>query len=337
MACFAVLLGFPAQSQQDNSALYLAAGADSAREKVLSVQADLIGYFKNNEYFAETVDGYTLFGYQAPVALHYQINGEWSVLGGVYLQKDFGGDGFTEIAPQFSVRYDKGSWFAAFGTLDGSLDHRLIEPLYDFEIRLLDPLENGVQIRYDDRRLFADVWVIWQQVIFPGDDRQEIITGGLSVDYEVVRSDNFSLSFPLQLVLAHEGGQINTANDDPVFTQSNVAIGARLEGYSEGFVTRWGVYPYGVLYGGNIPEGVYPYESGSGIYINAEAESRWLTLMASYWSGSDYISYQGGDLYNAYSRSVVNPAAVDPDRDLLIFRFMKNFVFTDNVRLAARA
>ncbi|MFA0962647.1 hypothetical protein AB9P05_12670 [Roseivirga sp. BDSF3-8] len=332
-----LFLAFTAVAQQDNSAFYLSAGPDSARQKTLSVQWDLMGYFKNNEYFAPTLDGYTLFGYQAPIALHYQVNDHWSALGGIYLQKDFGIEGFSTIDPLFSIRYKHGPWFAAFGTLDGSLDHRLIEPLYDFERRLLNPLENGMQFRYHDDRLFADVWVDWQQAIVPGDDEQEIITGGLSFSYKIVDMERASLSVPVQLILAHQGGQTNTANTDPVFTLANGAAGLDFRVREKGFISSWAVQSYAVMYGGNIPDGLFAYSSGAGLYVNAYAESSVVDVMASYWKGSEYISYLGGDRYVSDSRSVVNPLAVEPDRELFILRFMKDVKLVDGIRLSARA
>ena len=89
---------------------------------------------KDNEYFGPIADGYTLFGTQINPQLGYKISRYLSLEAGVFLMKDFGNKNFTTIAPTYSLRYCKNNFKMIFGNLNGSINHNLIEPLYNFEI-----------------------------------------------------------------------------------------------------------------------------------------------------------------------------------------------------------
>ena len=123
------------------------------RENKLYLDIGLLGFTKNNEYFNDIADGYTLFGYQFYPSLAYFPAENVRIDAGIYLQKDFGASGFQTIAPTFSLKVKKGDWNIIFGNLDGGLNHRLIEPLYDFERVLNDRLETGLQAVVENEKM----------------------------------------------------------------------------------------------------------------------------------------------------------------------------------------
>ena len=112
-----------------------------------------------------------------------------------------------------------------FGTFENSLNHRLIEPLFDFERVITDRLEYGFQLQYNNDRLFSDLWINWQNQIFPGDTTQEELEIGISVEYSFLKRGSWDFRAPLQLFAFHRGGQINIT-DERLQTLVNGAIGA---------------------------------------------------------------------------------------------------------------
>lgn len=65
----------------------------------LSLQVDNLNYLRNLEYFGDIPLSYTLFGYQLIPQLNYQLNQNFSLKGGVFLRREFGQAGYTDIAP----------------------------------------------------------------------------------------------------------------------------------------------------------------------------------------------------------------------------------------------
>lgn len=104
--------------------------SDSAK---LFAGLNLLGFSKNNEYFDTIIEGYTLLGYQINPFVSYHLAKNIRLDAGAYFQKDFGNQDFSTIAPTLSLKIQKKPFRLIFGNLEGSLNHRLIEPLYDFE------------------------------------------------------------------------------------------------------------------------------------------------------------------------------------------------------------
>jgi hypothetical protein len=129
-------------SQLNNSAFEQRMAIQSADSGKLYLGLNLLGFGKNNEYFDTTVEGYTLMGYQVNPYLSYHVAPNVRLDAGVYAQKDFGNEEYSEVKPTLSLKITNGNLGFVFGTLEGSLNHRLIEPLYDFERVLKNRLEN---------------------------------------------------------------------------------------------------------------------------------------------------------------------------------------------------
>src|SRR5690606_20558380 len=90
------------------------------RKEKIYLDVGLLGFTKNNEYFNRIADGYTLFGYQLYPSLTYFPAENVRIDAGIYLQNDFGNNGFQTIAPTLSVKVKRGDLNIIFGNLDGS-------------------------------------------------------------------------------------------------------------------------------------------------------------------------------------------------------------------------
>lgn len=292
---------------------------------------------KNNEYFEKIADGYTLFGYQVNPSLSYQPTGNTRLDIGVYAQKDFGNDDYNEVQPTFTFSYAFGDSKLVLGTLEGSLSHRLIEPLYDFERVMVDRLENGLQFTVNNNWIFFDTWLDWQKMLYPGDNDQEELTGGLSMNY-ILMDKEFKISIPVQMVVKHIGGQIDTS-PLPLQTYVNSSVGLMLDFHngSDGFIRGARLDGYFTGYKDFSTDQLRPFEDGSGVMLNASISTKMhLDVMASYWRGNEYLTIQGGKLYPSESSTFKNPLNIEEERELLIIRFMHNLKLADGLVLSGR-
>lgn len=311
---------------------------DTSRSKSLYTGIRTLGFFKNNEYSTDIADGFTLFGYQLNPYFSYYPAKNVRVDAGIYLQKDFGKSDFSEIAPFFTVKIKKNDFSLIFGNLEGSLNHRYIEPIYDFERVLNDRLENGLQGLWMTDKIFLDVWVNWETMIFRGDPFQEEISGGISFNHAVPLSDNIKLNLPIQFLAYHKGGQIDTS-PDPLVTLINGALGGGIyyKMKNNTIIESLESENYFVFYADGSNTKLQVFEDGYGIYLNLSAQMKYnLNVMGSYWRGEEFIAVKGGQLYPSVSSSFKNQGVVEQIREILILRFLHDWHILDNLTFSTR-
>ncbi len=298
----------------------------------LEFRLGVVGYAKNNEYFNPHVEGYTLWGTQLIPTLSYRISPKAVLVGGVFWRNDFGAAAKALPEPILTLKLSHDTWNYLFGTLEGNLNHQLVEPLYNFERYLLTPIENGLQINHLGRKLFFDFWISNPQNTLPGYDRQEHFWGGISSRNKVVQSGRVSLDLITQATVFHAGGQ-GIRSSLPVRTAVNAALGFRAEywGRSTGF-PLYRLEPYWISY---LEQGRVK-QDGRAWYLNASVQMRSLLIMLSYWQGSGYRSVYGGDLYGSDSRSVVTPSFFEKSRNWVMLRFSKTLNLGNGLSLTAR-
>ena len=339
----------PANNPTDNSASLssLIAGALPELNAATAAAGDLrlslrsFTFFKDNEYFNKIADGYTLFGTQLNPQLVYYPTANLRLEGGVFLWKDFGNPRLQQVRPTFRATYTKGNSAFIFGNILSNLNHGYIEPLFNFERVILKPLEEGLQYRYRSNRVALDVWVDWQRQQYRYSSYQEEIAGGLNGALRLTGDDSpVQLTLPVQFTATHHGGQIDTV-DRPLQTLFNGATGLearyvpltvsgaarlralRLQAYLVGFDDHSFTYQL-------------PYRRGSGFYLNATAETRYLNVMLSYWQGHRFAAPLGGDLYQSVSRTVSDPTYTEANRRILIVRLLRDFSLGEAAAITVR-
>lgn len=328
------LISAGAFGQLNNRAFEQRMAVNAADSNKLFLGVNFLGFFKDNEWFDTTIDGYTLFGYQLNPYLSYNIAKNVRLDAGVYAQKDFGNDDYTDVKPTLSLKITNNRNFKfIFGTLEGSVHHRLIEPLYDFERVLNNRLENGVQVLWMKDDLFLDAWIDWQNMIYFNDIEPERFTAGVSFNKTLFRRNGFHIDLPVQGMANHQGGQIDSV-DNPVITMYNGAVGLTIESESNGFVRAWGLKSY--VAGYNTSSDLLPYKDGMGVLINPYVTTKiGLTLMGSYWRANQFLTIQGGDLYPSINKKY--PSRVDEERDFFMLRVLYDLKIADGLILTARA
>jgi hypothetical protein len=298
---------------------------------------DVLTFFKNNEYFNQIVEGYTLFGTQLNPQIVYYPTQDLRLEAGVFLRKDFGNPSLERVRPTFRATWTKGRSQFILGNIRPHLSHGYIEPLFNFERVMLRPLEEGLQYRYLGRRLFLDAWVDWQRQQYRFSNFQEEIAGGLRSSYRLSGDQSrWQVAVPFQFTATHKGGQIDTVNR-PLQTLFNQAIGLDVRRLLSGHaVQALRFNSYLLAFQDQSTALQTPYKYGRALYLNSTLETRYADLMLSYWRGQRFVAPLGGDLYQSVSRSVANPDFTDKNRHLLFVRLLCDFPITEAAALTVR-
>src|SRR5690606_38442159 len=130
--------------------------------------------------------------------------------------KDFGNAGFRHVKPIVGIRDEKDGVACTTGAIDPHISHGYIEPLLDYDRGITDPVEYGTQLKFDRKLHETDLWVSWRNMIYKPSGEQEEILGGVSTRLHMLKNDRHSLSFPLQILGWHRGGQIDTTSLEAV-------------------------------------------------------------------------------------------------------------------------
>jgi hypothetical protein len=321
--CFLIsIIAFLSSSScfpQSNPSFYLNNQAiDSAKSNQLFLEINNANFFKNNEYFGSIAKGYTLLGFHFTPRIIYYPNDKIKLSAGSQILSYYGREDEMEISLLLSFQYQFHKNISlTLGNINGSLNHRLIEPLYDYERFLTNNIENGIQFLWQSEKLFGDLWIDWEQQIFHDDPFQEKFNLGLSMDYKIFDKNNYTVSIPFQNIIRHEGGQINSNNEKPLVTIFNNATGFSLiKNYPERFINRIKLSTYITNYQDLSPKKQQMFIDGTASYTILEIFNNRFNFLAGYWYGKQFIAPLGNPLYETYSRT--NIFVEEPVRQLLI-------------------
>ncbi len=317
---FSVLF-YSSEAQILNDSLEYRIRPDSLRTGELYMSIHNFNYLRNYEYFNKIQDGYTFFGAQLEPQLVYFAHRRLVVNAGVHLRKDFGGRGIYRSYPLFSVKYQHRNTTLVNGVLDGNIHHRMLDPIYDFEKKITEPVEYGTQFIINSRNLFLDAFISWKKMIYKPSPVQEQILGGLSAELNLIKNPDISLSIPVQLTVFHQGGQIDVA-DDPLQTLVNSAIGFKLKLPFSGWIKNLRTENYLLSFNDFSFTDLQPYSQGYGWYLNAGFDThKFGSLMGTIWKGNSFISSNGTPLYQSVSQHIVHAGYTEKHRKLLILRY----------------
>ncbi len=327
----------PAFGQMDNRAFEERYRVpDSLRYGIV---AHSFSFFRNLEYFTPVTDGKTMFGQQLAVRGMLHPTERLTVSGGLYLWKDFGNPVLQQVRPLVTLRYQQGRFAFLFGTLEGQLAHRQIEPLQDFEATVTRRQEEGFQLKYEGPKLWADVWLEWQNMLYRFANDQERFQVGMNIRPVLAEGRAGRLLGIWQYRAWHAGGTLDTTPGRPgATTIMALSPGLRLEDI------RWGrsrlmVDGYAILTTGATAYYPEALKRGQGLFLNAQWATPWFALMASYWQGRGFYVPGGGPYYSSLASEVSAGLRqlVFNNRQLLILRLMRDFDLGDGCKLTLRA
>ena len=311
-------------SQLDNKLLSNELTINTKDTNKLLFSFNSLNFLRNTEYFGDVEFGKTFFGYSLNPKLVYIPNSFVRIdLGGLF-RKDFGNTEFKIVAPTFSVKISKNGYSGIFGNYEGGMTHQFIEPLFNIDFAISKPLENGLQLKIDKRRIWSDTWIDWQKMIYQDSPFKEEISAGTTNYITILGEDEkLKISIPLQAIVHHFGGQIDTTHTTPLSTEINTASGLRISYFfPEGsFLKELRSDNYYVTYYEESPKKRQLFTKGDGMYFNFTIRSKILSIMASYWNGHQYIAPNGTPIFQ--SINPIEPTRLtykEPNRSLLFVR-----------------
>ncbi|HWW39132.1 hypothetical protein [Pedobacter sp.] len=318
---FLLFLGKASLCQFNNAALENRIRPDSSLTGELHFDFYNLNFVRNYEYTNNFHDGYTIYGAQFQPQLVYYAHPNLALTGGVFYRKDFGNGGISLVKPLFSIKYQKNDLSLIFGSLEGGIQHHYVEPIYDFERQLTNPLEYGTQFLLEKKVIKLDAWIAWQNMIYKGSDYKEEIIGGLSMEATVAENNGWKLSLPGQFLAQHRGGQIDELKQIPVQTLFNGATGIKLHKKFQGRVKEVYTDNYIVGYKDLSKQRDQNYLGGFGLWLTAGMDTKYGSLLATYWGGNNFITIKGMPLYESVSENLYDQGFTQNHRNVLSVRY----------------
>jgi hypothetical protein len=302
----------------------------------LSLSIDNLNYLRNYEYFGDIPLSYTLLGYQFIPQLKYQVNEYFLLKGGIFLRREFGRPGFETIAPVFTAKYQKKGLSLIMGLLEGSANHRFIEPIYNIESIISDRIEQGVQIKLDKKKFWMDWYIDWEKAIKLNDPFREELTSGISTRTKIVDKPKFTMEVPLQAMVAHKGGQISNS---PVNVESllNAAAGLsfQFKPTNGSFIQSINTEHYLVYYKNLSGTKQRLYNEGNGWLSSLTFKSgKNFDLDLRYWKGREFFGPRGQPLYSSISEKIAGYG--EKDRELIFLTLIYDKPLFNNVSIDLR-
>jgi len=278
-------------------------------------------YVRDYEYSNQFHDGYTLYGTQLQPELVYYAHPNLAIVAGAYIRKDFGDNGVHDSKPLFALKYHKKDLSLIFGSIEGGIHHGYIEQLWDFERQITDPIQYGTQLIIEKEKWKLDAWIAWQKQIYTPSPVKEQIIGGLTAERTLWQSNGWKLSLPFQFLVYHKGGQIDTLKSVPLLTMGNGATGLKLHKEIGGNVQEIFTDNYLVGYKDFSPTKIQAFQGGYGLWFNAGANTKWGSLVASYWKGNNFQTIKGMPLYESVSGTLYDAGHKESNRSILLLRY----------------
>ena len=264
-------------------------------------------FIRNAEYFLPYTKGYTAFGFYLDPTLAYHINDKAAVSAGVHLMGIAGTDGLRDVQPLFRIEYQPKNWISIVGgSLYGNLNHRLYEPMYDFDRYFYAFDEKGLQILTNTRRWEADLWCNWETFIEPGDDFQERFTFGwtnrLYAIGEKNGNDAFQLSIPVHILATHRGGQFTSLQDTCIETLANAMVGLTNSINTPDKTIKKSTLDlslFGFKNNSNEEHIHTHFKEGWGFYPNLTLQTKAWKLQTGYWMAHQFVGARGSYLFQS--------------------------------------
>jgi hypothetical protein len=299
---------------------------NGSKLKKVQFRFNSLNYVKNNEYFNQIADGYTLFGYYLNPKIAYQPHEKVQIEAGVFVRKEFGTSGLKEVEPTFTVQVKHANWRFLFGNIEGYISHRMIEPLAGFERLLSKPLEHGIQAKYQHKEAFFDAWIDWQRSTLPGQTNQEYIWNGFSFYSKPLQFKGLKFQALAQTSIYHKGGQ-NIQSLQPVRTLLNPALGLRVQKELGNEQT----FTFDNYYVGYFESP----KQGTAYYLNTFWRNPKYQIGLSYWLGHYFNSPMGGDLFQSISRKF-DTDYYEKYRNVLIMRLVRDWKIAKGITASLR-
>ena len=307
-------------------------------ERDISIRFESTSFFKNNEYNNDFTEGFTGIGFSIKPAVEYYLTSNTKVNAGVYLLKYSGINNFTQAIPLFSVQHKLTKNIElVFGSIYGTLNHQLEEPIYRFDRYYQNNVEYGLQFLWNSKSIESDLWLNWEKFIFKNDPFQEELVVGNNTNIKVYPSDKFDIYIPLQILISHKGGQIDSS-PDPAASIINGLSGLRFN-YKINKTGIVGFEPLIFWYQGwGLPDtgaNSQIFNNGKGLYLKVNYNNKYLSSMLGYWTANMFIAPKGEYLFQSVSE--LNDTFSQEERKLITAKIAIKHKVSESFKIEARA
>jgi len=308
---------------------------DSIIPKSLYFRLKSTGYFKNNEFDNPYLKGASLIGIYFEPSLEYHPDGKTTIRAGAHLLKYHGEDTFDRYVPILTLQYDATDHFTMiFGTINGTVNHGLIEPVQNFEKYLVDNYENGLQLLWNYPQFRGDVWLNWEQFLKQGDPFQEKFTAGVNSSFTLFERGKFKISAPFSTVFRHQGGEIDATNL-PATTKMNLVEGLRLGWtFENNFIKSVALTQNYVEFLEIHPGDFVTIPYGHGSYSRVFLDTKIGSFEAGYWKARNFVAPHGMPMFQSISQ--YDPLFLQSFRELLVLKYQFELKLTDFIKFAFR-
>ncbi|MCK5822681.1 MAG: hypothetical protein KAG95_01670 [Bacteroidales bacterium] len=277
---------------------------------------DNTNFIKNNEYFNKIVEGSTLIGLFANPKFTYFLCKDIKIEGGAHLLKYSGLDEFSQIIPIFTFQYQHKDLSLLLGTIYGTQNHNLPDPVFSYENYFTNNIENGMQVLLNKTYLKSDNWLSWEQLIFPSDTLQEKLTFGSSNMFFLSdTSNNVIITIPLQLLINHTGGQsVNINSNIQTLINSDFGFNIKYKVLSKS-IKSIELNNYFITFYNNSPIIDTYFDKGSATYSQLIINTNNLISSVGYWHAKHFAAPLGNPMYQLVSQK--NILDTKPEKQLL--------------------
>lgn len=286
-------------------------------DRAVEASVDATFFFKNNEYFAPQVEGYTLVGYALRPTVGWRLVPGLTLTGGLQALRYGGTSRARYVRPHFAALWRVAPWLALqMGSLPGAASHPFHEAVQDPEEQITDHPETGIQLWLSRPALRGSLWLNWRQFIFRGDTIPERFTAGASMLFGP-QGGRVSFEMPFGLIFNHIGGQISDYPDTMQST-ANVAVSPSLVltaggGFVSAVTFSLHLLAFHAMAGGEVR----PFSDGYAFSPEVRLSAECLRAQLAWFHARDFYAPQGNPLFSSVSN--YDAAYYGRDRDLLVF------------------
>jgi hypothetical protein len=322
---------------QYNNSIYLDDTAISpADSQLLFLRFGNASFIENKEFFNPYQPGYTLIGFFLKPVIEFYPGPNTKLTAGVHLLKYSGTGKYTQAIPLFTFhhKFSEGLEMVA-GSLYGTVNHNLIEPLFAFDRVFTHHNESGLQFLINQDFFKADIWLNWEKFIFAGDPFQEEFTAGLSsVIFTGDKESRVQVELPVQLLVMHKGGQIDSSGER-MQNLVNFATGIHMSwGFDHSVIHSVSFRGYLAGFRDLSNNLQNHYSSGWGIYPSLILNTKWLEGGIGYWIGHRFVAPRGEPLFQSVSR--IDPEIAADNRELLTSKLIFNRNLISGIDMGVR-
>lgn len=306
---------------------------DTVRRSKIWLNAEFEHFFRDNEFSAEKISGYTLPGFYFRPRVVWQVEKRVRLEAGLHWLHYWGATSYPErisftafpemgegarpshVLPWMQARVDILPQLSfVFGSLENKDGHGLPRPLYDPELLYAADPEAGIQMLLHTKYFDADVWVDWKDFIYRHSETQERFVFGFSgiIDHTESETLGFRVRMPLHVVAQHIGGEMLEDEKLPISMfnfSGGVDAGYR---FNKNLGVLAGCQFMGFVHNGNVRM----HKRGWGVYPHIGMEFKDLAFDIAYWHGDDFVPLLGSPHFSYISENT--PGLVFDPMDMLV-------------------